>query len=289
MAPVSSKGPVLTRRRLRNELRRLREDMGLSLDQVAREMVWSVSKIVRIENGSVGISVNDAKALIDLYGPAASGLSDELLDLAKDSRRRMWWGQYREKLAPGFLEMIGLEEDASRILNFQPFLVPGLLQTEEYARAVVENEPIEPVELAEPVQVEVRMERQRRILRRTSPPEYVAILDESVLYRRFGGGTVLRDQLNALLDFAREDHISIVIVPTDVQVHPGVAVGFVILEFADPKDNPVVFHDQYGSELAADSPDEIERYAQRFQRLSAFSVRDSDAIALIKKARDRSS
>jgi transcriptional regulator with XRE-family HTH domain len=284
MPPHNDRGPVLTRRRLRFELRRLREDAGLSLEQVAREMVWSVSKVVRIENGSVGISVNDTKALLAMYGATDSRLVDELLVLAKDSRRRMWWAHYRDQIAPSFLDLIGLEADAARILHFHPFLVPGLLQTEEYARAVTENDP---VETGSPVHVEIRMRRKQQLFDRPAPPDYVTVLDEAVLYRRMGGSTVLRDQLNSLLDYAREPNISIVVLPMDTQEHPAHSSGFTILEFADPTDPPIVFHDQPGSGVAADSPQDVDGFRERFARLLELGLHGQDAIALIRTARDK--
>src|SRR5688500_18514082 len=120
MSSSATFGPVLTRRRLRMELRRLREAAGLSLEQVARAMVWSTSKVVRIENGAVGISVNDTKALLTLYQATTPELISYLSELAKHSRRRMWWSQFRDRVPGTFLEFIGLEEDAGRILTYNP-------------------------------------------------------------------------------------------------------------------------------------------------------------------------
>lgn len=284
MSSRRSRGPVLTRRRLRFELRQFREAAQLTLDHVAREMVWSTSKIVRIENGVVGVSVNDTKALLALYGVTEPAVVKELLGLASDSRRRMWWAKYREHVPSTFLEFVGLEDDASRIQHYSPFVVPGLLQTPEYARAIADNDPVMP---GTAEQVDIRMNRQGRLLGGADPPRYIAVLDESVLYRRFGDDTVLRDQLNALLDHVREPHIEVVIVPTDTVGHPGLAVGFVILEFEDPKDSPIVFHDQAGSDVAAETPEDVARYVEVLDRLLSQGLRENSAIAVIKAARDK--
>jgi transcriptional regulator with XRE-family HTH domain len=284
MSAGNSRGPVLARRRLRTELRRLRESAKLSLEAVAGEMFWSVSKIVRIESGAVGISVNDTKALLELYDATTPEVGDELLALAKDSRQRMWWGKYRDQLPSPFLELIGLENDAARVLHYHPFIVPGLLQTSEYAGAVNDNSLTDP---GTATQVEVRMLRQKQLFSRTPPPEYVAVFDQSVLYRRFGEGPVLRDQLNALLDLIREPNIAIVIVPTDTRSHQGAPVGFAILEFADPRDTPIVFHDQPGSDIAADTPEDVARYHELFEKLLAQGLHGTDAVAAIKEAREK--
>jgi transcriptional regulator with XRE-family HTH domain len=284
MSPSASIGPVLTRRRLRSELRRLRETAGLSLEQVAREMVWSMSKIVRIENGAVGVSVNDAKALLALYRVTETETIDGISELAKNSRRRMWWSQFRGQVPDSFLEFIGLEHDAARIVNYHPSVVPGPIQTEEYARWLTETDPSTRDAAS---QVEIRMRRQDRLFRSSEPPEYVAALDEAVLYRRIGNNTVLRDQLNALLDYAREPHIELSVIPTDTDGYPGVPVGFVILEFSDRRDSPIVFHDQHGAEISAESPDEVERYFKSFDQLRSLGLHGADAIAAIKAARDR--
>jgi transcriptional regulator with XRE-family HTH domain len=283
MTSDNSRGPVLTRRRLRLELRRLREESGFPLEHVAREMVWSVSKIVRIESGAVGVSVNDTRALLGLYGATDAALANELVGLAKDSRRRMWWGRYRDQIPPSFLDLIGLEWDAARICHFHPFLVPGPLQTEEYAQAVADNDPLE---VKWPKHVEIVVQRRERLFQKEPPPAYTAVLDEAVLYRRMGGSTVLRDQLNALLDLAREPHVSITVLPINTREHPAHYSGFEILEFADPTDPPVVFHDQAGSDLAADSPLEVKAFQETFDRLLAIGLAGPEAIAMIRRARD---
>ncbi len=284
MSSSASLGPVLARRRLRAELRRLRESAGHSFDQVAREMVWSVSKIVRIESGAVGVSVNDIKALLALYRVTDPEAIRSLSDLAKNSRRRMWWSQFRDQVPGSFLEFIGLEHDANRIVNYSPFLIPGPIQTEEYARSITETNP--DINKS-PDQVKIRMQRQERLFRQPDPPQYIGLVDESALYRRFGDATILRDQLNALLDYAREPHIELYVIPTSTDGYPGIAIGFVILEFSDTQDAPIVFYDQHGSDVAAESPDEVERYFKTFEQLRSLSLHGADAIAAIKAARDR--
>jgi transcriptional regulator with XRE-family HTH domain len=279
-------GPVLTRRRLRFELRRLREAAGLPLDHVAREMVWSVSKIVRIESGAVGVSVNDAKALLSLYDVRDAELAARLVDLAVESRRRAWWSRYREHAAPAYLEFIGLEADAVRIFHFHPYVIPGLLQTREYAWALTDSDP---AEAGDAIQVEMRMERRTRLFDRSPPPEIFAVFDETVLSRRFGGVAVLRDQLAALLTLNRQPNVSLAILPANAQTHPGLSNGFVILEFEDPRDPPVVFYDRPGSTIAADAPAEVDAYRTTFQRLVEAGVRGPAAEELIRAALDRAS
>jgi Domain of unknown function (DUF5753)/Helix-turn-helix domain len=282
MLSRTSRGPVLARRRLRSELRQLREKAGLTPEYVTREMVWSVSKLVRIENGAVGTSVNDTKALLALYGIIEPETVADLVGLAADSRRRMWWAKYRDHVPAAFLEFIGLEDDATQIRHYNASVVPGLLQTAEYARTLAGTDAV-----AAARQVEIRMQRQRLLFDRPDPPEYLAILDESVLYRPLGDETVLRDQLNALLDHVREDHIELVVVPTGTAVHPVEPVGFVMLGFADKKDAPIVIYDQPGSDVAAEAPVDVARFAENFDRLLSLGLRGAEAIDSIKRARDK--
>jgi hypothetical protein len=131
------------------------------------------------------------------------------------------------------------------------------------------------------------MTRQRELFLRDQPPEYVAVINESVLDRQLGGGEVLRDQLNRLLDYAREPHISIVVLPTAADIQLGVSNGFVILEFADSDDPAIVFHDRPGSDVAADSADEVDRYRTTFDQMIALGRSGTDAISMIQRARDK--
>jgi transcriptional regulator with XRE-family HTH domain len=274
---------MVTRRRLRTELRRLREEKSFAQDVVANEMEWSISKLIRIENGSVGISVNDLKALLDLYDLDESG-RDELIELARASRQRMWWSRYQKHLSATYLEFIGYEADATSIRHFQPLVVPGLLQTEAYARAINAGTSLslEPRD-GDEERIEVRLERQRDIFERPNPAEYIAVIDEAVLHRPVGGAETMRAQLAHLVEMARRPRVSVYVVPYAAGAHPGLIGAFSIMEFADPVDDDVLHLDSAPNEaILRDQPEAVERYRRVFERLIALSLRGDAVEALIR-------
>jgi len=278
---------MVTRRRLRAELRRLRDEQHLAQEHVANEMEWSISKLIRIENGSVGISINDLKALLDLYGVADSDRAD-LVELARASRQRMWWSQYQKFLAPTYLEFIGFEADAARIRAFQPMTVPGLLQTEAYARAInaattFSDEPRE----GDEERIQVRLARQRDIFADgPSPVDYLAIIDESVLHRPVGGVDTMQAQLDHLLEVSERPSVEICVLPVAVGAHPGLTGGFSILEYADEADDDVVYLDGGPNQaILREQTDRVESYRRVFDRLLALSVRGEEAVELVRKVR----
>src|SRR6185312_4330001 len=189
--------PVVQRRRLRTELRKARQDAGLTQEQVADAMDWSLSKVIRIEAGTVGISTTDLKALLNHYQIDDPDLSSQLVALARAARERSWWSVYRDAAPPGVLQLIGYEAASYIIRNFETLLIPGLLQTEDYARAVFMT--LEEGATAERVNtsVEIRMRRQDQ-LDRDDPPLLFFILDEAVVRRLIGGRDVMRRQIHSL-------------------------------------------------------------------------------------------
>ena len=266
-------GPMVTRRRLRTELRRLREEKGFAQETVANEMEWSISKLIRIENGSVGISVNDLKALLDLY-ELDDDQRDDLIELARGSRQRMWWSHYQKHLSATYLEFIGYEADASSIRHFQPLVVPGLLQTEAYARAINAGTTLtEEPQPGDEERIQVRLERQRDIFDREHPVEYIAVIDEAVLHRQVGGADTMRAQLAHLVEMARRPSVSVYVVPYPAGAHPGLSGAFSIMEFADPVDDDVLYLDSGPNQaVLRDQPAAVQRYRRVFDRLIGLSA-----------------
>jgi len=278
---------MVTRRRLRTELRRLRDAKGFAQEYVADEMEWSVSKLIRIENGSVGISTNDLRALLELYGVDEADRGD-LVELSRASRQRMWWSRYQKFLAPTYLEFIGFEADAARILTFQPMIVPGLLQTEAYARAVnavtgVSSDGDE----GDEARIQVRLTRQQEIFGEGAPPtEYLAVVDESVLRRPVGGAEVMGAQLDRLVALARRPSIEVCVLPVEVGAHPGLTGGFSILTYADDADGDVVYVDGGPNQvILREQTERVDGYRRAFNRILELSVRGDEAIELIEKIR----
>ena len=278
--------PTAQRRRLRSELRLRRETAGLTQDLVASEMEWSLSKLVRIEAGTVGISTNDLRALLRLYGVPDGGELNDLLDLARASRQRMWWARYRDILAPSYLEFIGLEADASTIRYFHPTIVPALFQTEEYARAMIADGR---TRIVEPDQMEsyvaVRMTRVREVLGRDQPNDLTVILDEAVIRRRVGGPAVMRAQLQHLLGIAARDDVLLRVVPFEAGAHPGLYGSFALLGFADPNDDVVLYLENAPTDMVLrDRPMEIAQYETAFERLTELALDEDSSVALIRDA-----
>ena len=241
--------PVVQRRRLRAELRKARQDAGQTQEQVAVAMDWSLSKIIRIEAGSVGISTNDLKALLRHYKIVDPARTAELIALARAARERAWWSMYRDVAPPGLLQLIGYETAAVIRRNFEPLLVPGLLQTEEYARTVIqglgERLPAERVDTL----VEIRVRRQE-LLDRADPPLLFFIVDEAVVRRLVGGKSIMRRQVRRLIETADRPNVTIEVVPFSVGIHQGVKGSFAILEFPDAGDDDV---------RVEDGPHEVDR------------------------------
>lgn len=281
-----SPSPVVQRRRLRAELRRARLEAGLTQDQVAAVMDWSLSKVIRIENGSVSISANDLRALLRHYQIADPGRTDELLALAQAARERAWWSGYRDVASPGLLQLIGYETAASITRTFEPLLVPGLLQTEEYARAVLsEFEEQAPGGRVDAL-VEIRMRRQE-LLDRTDPPLLFFILDEAIVRRLTGGKAVMRRQVRRLIEVAGRPNVTVEVVPFSAGAHPGLKGPFVALEFPDPADDDVLYLESpRGDLISRDVPEEVLAYREAFERLRVMSLGPEGSTAYLSTALD---
>jgi transcriptional regulator with XRE-family HTH domain len=275
--------PTAGRRRLRAALRRARDAAHLTQEQVARAMDWSPSKIIRIETGGVGISTSDLRQLLQLYQVSDSEQVAELIELARIGRQRPWWTRFRDTVPAPYLAFVGLEDECSTIRAFAPDGMVGLLQTEQFARALVDASwattaaargrvwplPQTPVVAGE--RVEIRMIRQRAVLERPSPPEIVAVLDEAVLRREIGGAEVLRQQLLHLVDLSARPHIAIHVLPFTAH-RVNLLSPFVILGFPDPQDTDVVYAENAFEQSVLDDPAQVEGYRQVFDWLHAAAL-----------------
>jgi transcriptional regulator with XRE-family HTH domain len=240
MAVTVGSSPFVERRRLRAELRQARQDAGLTQETVAEQMDWSLSKIIRIETGSVGISTNDLTALLRLYKIKDRQQVRELLERAKVARQHAWWSKYRNVLPKDYFQYIEYETSASIIRSYQTIVVPGLLQTEEYAAATARLYRLKFTAEEVRARVEVRMKRQERLLSQSQPPLLFYILDEAVVQRLLGDQNLRQAQLEKLISMAERPEITIEIVPFAIGLHRGMAEDFNVLEFPDSADNDVI-------------------------------------------------
>lgn len=263
--------PTVRRRQLIAELKRLREAAGMTQEDVAERLDWHATKVFRIETGRTGPHPNDVRVMLDVFGVTDRAERDALVQLAKDARQRGWWYSYRDVLPSRYEFFIGLEEEAASIQTFELAVVPGLLQTEDYARALARGGPLElsPDEIER--RVEVRMTRQR-VLAKPDRPQLWAILDESAIRRVVGGPEVMRAQLQHLLGQGEHGKTTIQVVPYSVGAHPGTASSFIVLGFADPNEIDVVYMETIGGNMSVDKPEEVRHYTTAFDHLRAVAL-----------------
>ncbi len=279
-----SASPLMLRRRLRTELRTARLNKELTQEQVAKAMDWSLSKMNRIEKAKTGISTNDLKVLLPLYGITDQERTEELLALAREARQPPWWRQYSEVAPTTLLELIDYESAASAISQFEPMFVPGILQTEEYARAVLrtfygEDSPAERV----PALVQLRTQR-RDLLVSDDAPRCSFLLDEAVIHRLAGSPAVTSRQLKHLVELAELPTVTIQVVPFTAGFHPGMKGPFKIIEFDDTPDESVVSLEGPREDFIGDDPEETTRYLETFKRITRMALGPSDSVELLRKA-----
>jgi transcriptional regulator with XRE-family HTH domain len=267
---MATSGTSLRRRRLGVTLRDLRERAGMTHQQVGPKLDCSPSKISRIENGEVGVRRSDLLMLLDLYGLGDAGQREELLELARESKRRGgWWLQYGELSHP-FLKLIQLEAEAASIRGTELLLMPGLLQTEAYARALISSAAsVDPDEVER--RVGIRMMRQE-ILRRPDPPEFWVVLDEAALHRHVGGVETMRAQLLALAAAGGRPNITVQVLPFEHGEYEAMTGSFRVMRFADHRDPDTVYLEGFGGTMYLDEVHDIGRYSLVFDHLCAAAL-----------------
>ncbi len=274
-------GVATTRRRLRTELRRLREGARLHQADVVKQLDWSISKLIRIENGSVGISVTDLRALAGVY-QADPQIIEDLVKLARVTRERQWWSAYRHVLSPSYREFIGYEADAATLMHMHPTAVPGLLQTEAYMRAIIPSTTLA-APSAERIEalVAIRRKRQEEILYSSNPPAYTVLLDEAALRRQVGGAAVMAEQLEHLTRLS-EKVVHLAVLPFSAGGHPGMQGAFHIMEFASEEEESVLFLETALGNPIQREQQEVALYREAFRTMLDRSLRDGDATAFIR-------
>ena len=281
----ASINPTVRRRRLGAELRRLREQKGMTAEDVAQQLLVSQSKISRLENGRRSISQRDVRDLCTVYGVADEAMVEGLMTMARESRQRGWWHAFGDL---PYSVYIGLEQEAAKIMIYESLLLPGLLQTREYATAVVAG--IQPDRDLEAVQrrVEVRMQRQERI-HGEDPIDLWSVIDEAALQRVVGNPEVMREQLEHLAALCELPHINIQVLPFRSGAHPGMTGAFSILEFPESADTAVVYLEGVTSDLYLEKEPDVRRYTGLYEHLRASALSTAESRALIlDKAKEHS-
>jgi transcriptional regulator with XRE-family HTH domain len=277
-------------RHLRSALRRHRAQVELTQQDVAAAMEWSVSKVIRIELGDSLLSSSDLRHLLDLYRVVDSEHLDQMLRWARAAKHQPWRA-YRDVHSASFLRFLAYEASASRIWHVQPHFVPGLFQSERYARALLSGSEVT-ARTAVTIDrlIDVRLRRQK-ILQSPNPPVIVVFLDESVIRRVVGGPAVMREQLEYLTHMSRTGQVSLRVMPFAEGVYPGVRDAFVRMAFEHPEDPEVLYVESAGDSVTRDEMDSAARtsldlgaYQKSVQHLEAIALPEEASTALIRAA-----
>jgi len=260
-------------RRLARTLRQLRDNAGLTIEEVAEKLELSASTVSRMETAQVGVRARDLRDLLDTYGVTGAE-RDQLLQIARERRQQYWWREYKD--LPN-IAVAGLEADASTIWQYSTQLVPGLLQTDSYARAVLEAIRLD----AKPGDIERRLElrlHRQALLTSENAPEYWVVLDEAVARRQVGGPATMAEQLLQLIEVAKLPNVTLQLLPFDSGEHAGMDGEFTLYHYRESADPDVVYIENTGSDLYLEAPEVTRRYNKIFDHLRAAAQNPGESI-----------
>ena len=271
--------PTFRRRQLGKQLRRLRENIGMEREEVADYLDCKLPKISKIETGKLALSSAELRLLAILFELSRDD-ADQLLEVGREARKQGWWTSFGDAVPSWLKDYVGLESDAGQIDNYEAELVHGLLQTESYARNVIQawrtdSAPAE-VERA----VRLRMARQEHLLSE-DPPTYRAVLNEGALRRVVGGPDVMQGQLRYLLALSEHDHINLHVIPFAADAHPAMGSSFTVLRM--PDGDPIVYLEDLTTGLYLEKDADTNRYVNVFDQLWAHAVSEDESRALINR------
>ncbi|MEU2261227.1 helix-turn-helix transcriptional regulator [Streptomyces sp. NPDC019645] len=277
---ASNVNPTVRRRRLGQELRRLRELKGMTAEEVADRLLVSQSKISRLENGRRSISQRDVRDLCGVYEVEDHRVVDSLMQMAKDSRQQGWWHAFGD--IP-YSVYIGLETDAASLRVYESLIVPGLLQTRDYAHAVIEGMWPEATQSEIDKRIQIRLKRQDRLTDPDNPLRFWAVIDEALLRRVVGNEQIMADQLDHLAQLSQQPHVTLQVLPYAVGAHPGMYGKFAILEFQDAMDASVVYLEGVTSDLYLEKPNDVQSYTVMYEHLRAKALSAEESLAFIRR------
>jgi hypothetical protein len=279
-------GPTAARMLVGSELRRLREACGISRAEAGDAIRGSESKISRMELGRVSFKLRDVADLLTLYGVAHGPEQEALLARAKEASRREWWHPYNDIMPDWFSRYLGLESTAVLIRSYEIQFVPGLLQTEDYARAVVRlgygSATPEDIER----RVRLRRERQQAVLHRPDPPRLWAVIDEAALRRPIGGPVVMRDQLEALIGIVTKgSQVRLQVIPLAAGGHAAAGASFTILRFGEerPYLSDLVYVEHLNQALYLDKLEDVDIYSDAVTRLYVEAATPDETVTILEK------
>jgi transcriptional regulator with XRE-family HTH domain len=275
--------PSLRRRRLAAELRKLREQSGLGVTDVAKLLDWQASRLSRLENRQSSITGPDLRKLLDVYEVEDPEYRAYLAELARRLNERGWWQKYAGQIISQYADLISLESEARVIRTYEQELMPGLLQTAEYARAVYRA--AWPTNTTEQIErwVEIRMERQEILNREDPPPpRFSVVLSEAALRRPVGGYDVMLGQLEHLMLPRDRANVTVQVLPFDAGVHPAMAAPFTMMSFPDPDDLGVVNVENATGALFLEEPAELRIYDEIWSTLQASALSPDDTQTFLR-------
>ncbi|MER8031009.1 helix-turn-helix transcriptional regulator [Streptomyces bauhiniae] len=281
---ASNVNPTVRRRRLGQELRKLRELKGMTAEEVADRLLVSQSKISRLENGRRSISQRDVRDLCGVYEVEDQRVVDSLMEMARDSRQQGWWHTFGD--IP-YSVYIGLESAAQSLRVYEPQLVTGLLQTHAYAEALVRGALPETSTAEIEKRVKVRMRRQERVTDESNPLRLWVVLDEAALHRVVGSKLIMREQLEHLIELSNLPHVTVQVLPFEVGAHPGLNGQYAILEFADAADSSVVYLEGVTSDLYLEKGPDVQQYSVMYEHLRAQALPVEQSQRFIQDAAKR--
>ncbi|MEU1225571.1 MULTISPECIES: helix-turn-helix domain-containing protein [unclassified Streptomyces] len=277
---ASNVNPTVRRRRLGQELRKLREAKNMTAEQVAERLLVSQSKISRLENGRRSISQRDVRDLCGVYEVDDERMVDSLMQMAKDSRQQGWWHAFGD--IP-YSVYIGLETDAESLRMYESQIIPGLLQTPAYAEAVISGAMPESAPADIEKRVTVRTRRQERIRDEERPLRLWAVIDEGALHRIVGSRQLMVDQLEHLIEQSHLPHVTVQVIPFEMGAHPGISGQYSILEFPDTSDSSVVYIEGVTSDLYLEKAQDVGKYSVMYEHLRAQALNVDQTREFISK------
>jgi transcriptional regulator with XRE-family HTH domain len=278
-------GPTVQRMLVGAKLRRLRTDLGLSREEAAEAIRASEWKIHRLENGQVGFKERDLVDLLARYQVSDPAEVDELLAMAREANAPGWWQRYGDVLPQWFRAYVDLESAATLIRTYEGQFIPGLLQTDDYMRAVIHGAHLD--ESAEEVgrRVRLRMARQT-LLTREHPPRLWAVVDEAALRRPVGGREVMRGQVERLIEAAKLPNVTLQVLGFDSGAHPAMVGSFSVLRFPDQELPDVVYLEHLTSASYLNKPDEVDRYLHVMESICVRAAPPEQTVELLDEILD---
>ena len=275
-------GPTVQRMLVGAQLRRLRTEAGLSREQAGEAIRASEWKIHRLENGQVGFKERDIIDLLGLYGVTDPTEIAEFVALAREANSPGWWQHYGDVLPRWFRTYVDLESAATLIRSYEGQFIPGLLQTDDYMRAVVQGAHLD--ESAEEVGRRVRLRMARQIvLTREQPPRLWAVVDEAALRRPVGGPEVMRGQLERLIEATKLPNVTLQVLPFDAGAHPAMVGSFSVLRFPEEELPDMVYLEHLTSALYLNKPEEVDHYLHVMESICVRAAPPDQTVALLDK------